>query len=76
MLQLQQVMMQQQLQPKSGKHPFAGWTTGGSGTTVTFTANKVGARSATTFTDTGTTGVTATVTRTQCWLYWQRLQAA
>jgi hypothetical protein len=45
---------------------FAGWTTGGSGTTVTFTANKVGARSATTFTDTGTTGVTATVTRTQC----------
>ncbi len=44
---------------------FAGWTTGGSGTTVTFTANKVGARSATTFTDTGTTGVTATVTRTQ-----------
>jgi hypothetical protein len=44
---------------------FAGWTTGGSDTTVTFTANKVGARSATTFTDTGTTGVTATVTRTQ-----------
>jgi hypothetical protein len=45
---------------------FAGWTTGGSGATVTFTATKVGARSATTFTDTGTTGVTATVTRTQC----------
>jgi len=44
---------------------FAGWTTGGSGTTVTFTATKVGVRSATTFTDTGTTGVTATVTRTQ-----------
>jgi predicted heme/steroid binding protein len=44
---------------------FAGWTTSGSGTTVTFTANKVGAKSATTFTDTGTTGVTATVTRTQ-----------
>jgi hypothetical protein len=45
---------------------FAGWTTGGSGATVTFTATKVGARSATTFTDTGITGVTATVTRTQC----------
>jgi len=45
---------------------FAGWTTGGSDATVTFTATKVGARSATTFTDTGTTGVTATVTRTQC----------
>jgi hypothetical protein len=44
---------------------FAGWTTGGSGTTVTFTANKVGARSATAFTDTDTTGVTAEVTRTQ-----------
>jgi hypothetical protein len=44
---------------------FAGWTTGGSGTTVTFTANKVGVMSETTFTDTGTTGVTATVTRTQ-----------
>lgn len=44
---------------------FAGWTTGGSGATVTFTATKVGAKSATTFTDTGTTGVTATVTRTQ-----------
>jgi hypothetical protein len=44
---------------------FAGWTTGGSGATVTFTANKVGAKSATTFTDTGSTGVTATITRTQ-----------
>jgi len=44
---------------------FDGWTTGGSGATVTFTANEVGARSATTFTDTGNTGVTATVTRTQ-----------
>lgn len=44
---------------------FAGWTTGGSGTTVTFTATKVGAKAATTFTDTGTTGVTATITRTQ-----------
>jgi uncharacterized ubiquitin-like protein YukD len=44
---------------------FAGWTTGGSGTTVTFTATKVGVMSETTFTDTGTTGVTATVTRTQ-----------
>jgi len=44
---------------------FAGWTTGGSGATVTFTAIKVGAKSATTFTDTGETGVTATVTRTQ-----------
>ena len=44
---------------------FAGWTTGGSGATVTFTATKVGVRSATTFTDTGITGVTATVTRTQ-----------
>ena len=45
---------------------FAGWTTGGSGTTVTFTATKVGVRSATTFTDTGLTSVTATITRTQC----------
>jgi hypothetical protein len=43
---------------------FAGWTTGGSGTTVTFTANKVGVRSATTF-SAGSTGVTATITRTQ-----------
>lgn len=45
---------------------FAGWTTGGSGTTVTFTANKVGARSAATFTDTGSTSVSGTITRTQC----------
>ena len=44
---------------------FAGWSTGGSGVTVVFTAIKVGAKTATTFTDTGTTGVTATVTRTQ-----------
>ena len=43
---------------------FAGWTTGGSSATVTFTANKVGAKSAPTFNG-GTTGVTATVTRTQ-----------
>jgi predicted heme/steroid binding protein len=44
---------------------YAGWTTGGSGTTVTFTAIKPGTRLATTFTDTGSTGVTATITRTQ-----------
>jgi hypothetical protein len=44
---------------------FAGWTTGGSGATVIFTATKVGARSATKFTVTGPTGVTATVTRIQ-----------
>jgi len=44
---------------------FAGWTTSGSGTTVTFTANKVGAKSATLFTDTGATGVTATITNIQ-----------
>lgn len=45
---------------------FAGWTTSGPGATVVFTATKVGARSATTFTDTGSTSVTATITRTQC----------
>ena len=40
---------------------FAGWTTGGSGTTVTFTANKAGPRSYFAFTDYDTTGVTAGV---------------
>jgi hypothetical protein len=44
---------------------FAGWTTSGSGATVVFTATKVGVMSETTFTDTGSTGVTATITRTQ-----------
>lgn len=44
---------------------FAGWSTSGSGVTVVFTAIKVGVKSATTFTDTGTTGVTATITNTQ-----------
>lgn len=44
---------------------FAGWSTSGSGVTVVFTAIKVGAKTATAFTDTGTTGVTATITRTQ-----------
>lgn len=43
---------------------FAGWTTGGTGTTVTFTSNTVGARTNTTF-GAASTGVTATVTHTQ-----------
>jgi len=44
---------------------FNGWTTGGSGAIVTFTRNKKGVCAAPTFNG-GTTGVTATVTRTQC----------
>ncbi len=43
---------------------FAGWTTGGSGVTVSFTATKVGAKTATTVSG-AATGVTATITRTQ-----------
>jgi hypothetical protein len=45
---------------------FAGWTVTGSGTNAVFTNNKVGTKTAPSFTDTGTTGVTATVERTQC----------
>lgn len=40
---------------------FAGWTTGGSGTTVTFTATSVGTRTDATFSG-GSTGVTGTMT--------------
>lgn len=43
---------------------FNGWTTGGSGATVTFTRNKKGVCAAPTFNG-GTTGVTANVARTQ-----------
>jgi hypothetical protein len=40
---------------------FAGWTTGGAGTTVTFTATATGTKTDATFTG-GTTGVTGTMT--------------
>lgn len=40
------------------------WTVGGSGTTVTFTAKGYGTRTAPTFTDTGATGVTASISTT------------
>jgi hypothetical protein len=40
---------------------FAGWTTGGSGTTVTFTATATGAKTDATFSG-GTTGATGTMT--------------
>jgi hypothetical protein len=40
---------------------YAGWTTGGSGTTVTFTSTTTGTRTDATFTG-GTTGVTGTMT--------------
>ena len=43
---------------------FAGWTTGGSGTTVTFTRNQKGVCAEPTFNG-GTTGVTANVARIQ-----------
>lgn len=43
---------------------FTGWTTGGSGDTVTFTKNVAGAVTGTPTFDGGTTGVTATITVT------------
>lgn len=43
---------------------FSGWATGGTGSTVTFTANVVGAKTDSTFADTGSTGVTGTITTT------------
>lgn len=42
---------------------YAGWTTGGSGVSVTFTANEPGEKVTATFNG-GSTGVTATVTKT------------
>jgi hypothetical protein len=44
---------------------FTGWTVTGSGSSAVFTCNKTGAKTAATFSG-GSTGVTATVTRTQC----------
>ena len=43
---------------------YSGWTTGGTGAVVTFTKDAVGACSAPSFTDTDTTGVDGTFTRT------------
>lgn len=43
---------------------YAGWTTGGTGTSVTFTCNTTGAKVTATF-GAASTGVTATVTKTQ-----------
>ncbi len=42
---------------------FSGWTTGGSGTSISFTADEPGEKVTATF-DGGTTGVTASVTKT------------
>lgn len=41
---------------------FSGWTTGGTGSTVTFTCNTTGSKMDSTFADTGSTGVTGTMT--------------